>query len=231
MSEDRSGWLDRLLVEGESGTVEFKETLDREVLETVAAFANTRGGTLLIGVQDDGTVRGITLGKETLREWANHIAQATYLHPHIGSLSYEGKTIATVEVPEGSLKPVPCRGRYLKRVGKSTRQMTDDDLTRAVLGKVGMTTTSPSLIPAGCHPRCGWRNSSESISQTPVTASSPRCSFTSAGSSDGAGVSRRCWTSAPQRACLNLNLKSEQAACGSPSARTSSLKSTFSHWG
>ena len=35
----------------------------------------------LIGVRDDGTVRGITLGKETLREWANHIAQATHLHP------------------------------------------------------------------------------------------------------------------------------------------------------
>lgn len=36
----------------------------------------------------------------------------------------------------------PClkhRGRYFKRVAKSNRQMTDDDLTRAVLEKVGMT--------------------------------------------------------------------------------------------
>jgi ATP-dependent DNA helicase RecG len=108
-------------------------------LETVAAFANTRGGILIIGVQDDGTVQGIMLGQETLREWVNHIAQATYLHPHIGSLSYEGKTIAVVEVPESPLKPIPCRGRYFKRVGKSNRQMTDDDLTRAVLDKVSMT--------------------------------------------------------------------------------------------
>jgi len=139
MSEDRRERLNRLLAEGESQTTEFKESLDREALETVTAFANTKGGTLLIGVHDDGTVRGITLGKETLREWANHIAQATHLHPQIGSLSYEGKTIAIVEVPESPLKPVPCRGRYFKRVGKSNRQMTDDDLTRAVLDKVGKT--------------------------------------------------------------------------------------------
>ena len=139
MGEDRKAWLERLLAAGESETVEFKENLDREALETVAAFANTRGGTLLIGVRDDGTVRGITLGKETLREWANHIAQATHLHPQIGALIYEGKTVAIIEVPESPLKPVPCRGRYLKRVAKSNRQMTDDDLTRAVLEKVGMT--------------------------------------------------------------------------------------------
>ena len=139
MSKDRKEWLDRLLAEGESETVEFKESLDREALETIAAFANTRGGALLIGVRDDGTVRGIALGKESLREWANHIAQATHLHPRIGSLSYEGKTVVVIELPESPLKPVPCRGRYLKRVAKSNRQMTDDDLTWAVLEKVGMT--------------------------------------------------------------------------------------------
>jgi len=103
------------------------------------AFANTRGGTLLIGVRDDGTVRGITLGKESLREWANHIAQATHLHPRIVSLSYKGKTVVVIEAPESPLKSVPCRGRYFKRVAKSNRQMTDDDLTRAVLEKIGMT--------------------------------------------------------------------------------------------
>ena len=139
MSEDRRERLDRLLAEGESETVEFKESLDREALETVAAFANTRGGILLIGVQDDGTVQGITLGKESLREWVNHIAQATHLHPRIEPLSYEDKTIAIIEVPESPLKPVPCRGRYFKRVAKSNRQMTDDDLTRVVLDRVGMT--------------------------------------------------------------------------------------------
>jgi ATP-dependent DNA helicase RecG len=54
--------LESLLQQGEAETVEFKETLDNEALETVAAFANTKGGTLLIGVFDDGVVCGIMLG-------------------------------------------------------------------------------------------------------------------------------------------------------------------------
>ena len=139
MNKGRKTRLDRLLAEGESETVELKESLDEEAFETVAAFANTKGGTLLVGVADDGTVKGVTLGKETVRDWANRIAQATHVHPQLTRLSHAGKTVAAVAVAESPLKPVPCRGRYFKRVGKSNRQMTDDDLTRAVLEKVGMT--------------------------------------------------------------------------------------------
>jgi ATP-dependent DNA helicase RecG len=58
--------LRRLLAEGESEAVEFKESLDEEAVETVAAFSNTKGGTLLIGVADDGTVKGVTLGKVSI---------------------------------------------------------------------------------------------------------------------------------------------------------------------
>lgn len=128
-----------LLQQGESDTVEFKETLDNEAIESLAAFANTKGGTLLIGVRDDGVVLGIMLGKETLRDWANQIALATHVHPQIMPLSYADKTIVRLEVSESPIKPVPCRGRYFMRVSKSNRQMTDDDLTRAVLEKRGIT--------------------------------------------------------------------------------------------
>lgn len=131
--------LGRLVAEGESATVEFKESFDDEAIETVAAFANAEGGTLLVGVADDGSVRGLTLGKETLREWANRIGQATRVHPKFNRLTRRGKAVVAVHVPESTIKPVPCRGRYFKRVGNSNRQVTDDDLTRAVLDRVGMT--------------------------------------------------------------------------------------------
>lgn len=139
MNERNKNWLRHLLAEGESERVEFKEKMGREALESVAALANTRGGTLLIGVADDGMAKGITLGKETLRDWANRIAQISHVHPQISLATYQGKTVVILEVPESPLKPVSCRGRYFKRVGSSNRQMTDDDLTRAVLGSVGMT--------------------------------------------------------------------------------------------
>jgi ATP-dependent DNA helicase RecG len=128
-----------LLAEGESENVEFKESLDEEAFETIAAFANASGGTLLIGVADNATVKGVTLGKETIRDWTNRIAQATHIHPRLTRLAHAGKTVVAIQVTESALKPIPCRGRYFKRVGKSNRQMSDDDLTRAVLEKVGMT--------------------------------------------------------------------------------------------
>jgi hypothetical protein len=67
-----NGSLAELIAQGESSNLEFKETLQFNsatgkkdvrlsdaVLKTVAAFNNTDGGTLLIGVADDGSVQGL----------------------------------------------------------------------------------------------------------------------------------------------------------------------------
>lgn len=66
-----------LLLSGESQTIEFKSSFDRETIETLVAFANAQGGTVLIGVSDDGSVNGVTLGKETLNEWLGQIKSST----------------------------------------------------------------------------------------------------------------------------------------------------------
>ena len=58
--------IDKILRSGESLTVEFKESFDRESLETVVAFANTRGGIILIGVDNNGIVKGISVGTNTM---------------------------------------------------------------------------------------------------------------------------------------------------------------------
>jgi predicted HTH transcriptional regulator len=56
---DVSSELDRLLTGGETTQVEFKTDVnDGELTEVVVCLANSAGGTLLIGVADDGTVRG-----------------------------------------------------------------------------------------------------------------------------------------------------------------------------
>ena len=64
--------IESLISQGESETLEFKETLsldtkkqtkekyiESEVLKTIAGFINSEGGVLLIGVKDDGTISGI----------------------------------------------------------------------------------------------------------------------------------------------------------------------------
>jgi len=56
--------LRKLIKSGETETVEFKATFDKEVLETSVAFANTRGGVILIGVTGKGTEYILTHHKD-----------------------------------------------------------------------------------------------------------------------------------------------------------------------
>ncbi|MBK5274872.1 MAG: ATP-binding protein [Desulfuromonadales bacterium] len=54
--------LEQLLRQEEGVTLEFKQSrdkLNRDVYETICAFLNRQGGTLLLGVADNGTVCGI----------------------------------------------------------------------------------------------------------------------------------------------------------------------------
>ena len=70
-----------LLAAGESATVEFKSSarwdlreqkknpvLEQVILKTIAALLNTDGGTLLLGVADDGTVLGLEPDYQTLQK-------------------------------------------------------------------------------------------------------------------------------------------------------------------
>ena len=60
-----------VIKKGESETVEFKENFDKESIETIGAFANTKGGIILVGVSDESKINGVKTGKETLNIWTN----------------------------------------------------------------------------------------------------------------------------------------------------------------
>lgn len=50
--------IQTLLRAGEGETLEFKERFGADVIETAVAFANTRGGSILISVRDKGRPTG-----------------------------------------------------------------------------------------------------------------------------------------------------------------------------
>ena len=118
--------LTTILKQGESETVEFKETFQEEALHAVGAFANTRGGTIFIGVKDTGEPIGIEVGKATIREIIDKIASCTEprVVPDVQVATVQGRTIITIQVPEYPVKPVAVRGRCYRRVGDSNRQMS-----------------------------------------------------------------------------------------------------------
>ena len=124
--------ITQLISAGENTTTEFKESFDREAVETAAAFANTSGGVILIGVSDRGEIKGISVGKETLRNWSNQISQATEprVIPEIESVELDDKQIVVIRIKAFPIKPVSTRGRCLRRVSASNRVMTPQEITQ-----------------------------------------------------------------------------------------------------
>ena len=101
--------LDTLIEQGEHTRLEFKRTISSayRIARTLAAFANTSGGTLLIGVADDGKLVGVP---SEFREMAK-IEQATdrLIEPAL-SISYEtlapdGRLVLIISVLESDEKP------------------------------------------------------------------------------------------------------------------------------
>ena len=104
-----------MIAQGESEELEFKASFSKDTIETAVAFANTRGGTILIGVSDDGDVVGTVCGDESLQIWANEIKQNTSpaIIPSIESFSHQNKTVVCIRVDEFPVKPVAYKDRIL----------------------------------------------------------------------------------------------------------------------
>ncbi|QDA30606.1 DeoR family transcriptional regulator [Thermococcus indicus] len=118
--------VERLISTGENEEIEFKENFDfNGILETAVAFANKRGGVILVGVRNNGAVVGVQIGRETLRDWANRISQNTD-PPVIPELEVEevnGKKVLCIKIDEYPVKPVMFRGRAYLRAGSSNKRL------------------------------------------------------------------------------------------------------------
>ena len=129
--------IQKLLKERETVELKASLSLTKEILQSISAFANTKGGKILIGVDDSGKVLGVQIGKDTLENFANRISQETEpkVHPKISVEEIDGKKIIIVEVKESLDKLVLASGRPYKRVGKSSPRMSKDEYERLIFEK------------------------------------------------------------------------------------------------
>ena len=116
--------------ENESLTVEFKSSFNIEVIETLVAFANSKGGSVYIGINDKRKIVGITLNKETVQQLVNEVKSKTapILIPDAEVSEFEGKQVLQLSIQEYPIKPVSVQGKYFKRIKNSTHQMTINEV-------------------------------------------------------------------------------------------------------
>lgn len=131
--------LENLIKGGESETLEFKEKVPDKwgLAATVTAFANSRGGRLLIGVTDSAEIVGCEL--EKLADRFTNIVHA-HCEPApsftTGALTIRDTNIVAVNVSPGYDKPytVKDQGTYV-RVGATTRRANRYELDRLYSSK------------------------------------------------------------------------------------------------
>lgn len=122
--------ITQLLQKGENQHVEFKTSFNDEVIISLVAFSNARGGAVYIGVTDDGTAKGVLLGKETVAQWINDIKNKTapVLIPDVETVVVETQTVVVLSVSEYPIKPVSFKGRYYKRVENANQLLTTTEV-------------------------------------------------------------------------------------------------------
>ncbi|MBA7556421.1 hypothetical protein ES705_49129 [subsurface metagenome] len=69
--------LRKIIDSGESQTVEFKSTFGKEVIESIVAFSNAKGGKIIVGINDHKKIVGVTISEESIQKWLNQIKQNT----------------------------------------------------------------------------------------------------------------------------------------------------------
>ena len=108
------------ILQGESKHVEFKASLPKRsetYIKTMIAFANTSGGSLIIGIDDSQIVVGVD--KDTVFQIMDAIANTVFdscepqIIPDISFQTIEGRCIIIVEIYPGTNRPY-----YFKHVGK-----------------------------------------------------------------------------------------------------------------
>lgn len=120
-----------LIPTSESITVEFKTSFNEDVIETLVAFSNAKGGTVYVGIAGNGEITGVLhAGKETVQNWINEVKNKTapQIIPDIEILTIDNKHVAALGVIEYPVKPVSTRGRYYKRVVNSNHLMSIDEI-------------------------------------------------------------------------------------------------------
>lgn len=105
---------------GETHVVEYKSIWKDEWLQWICGYANAEGGTLYIGLANEGEVVGLQNVKKQMEDIPNKIVSKMNIYPDVRQLSREGKDIIEIEVYP-SQEGITLDGVLYKRVGATNQ--------------------------------------------------------------------------------------------------------------
>lgn len=146
--------LETILAQGEDSQYQFKRTLTNTdaFAAELAAFANANGGYIIIGVEDDGTISG--LSREDIARLNQLLSNAASqnirppLHPTTQNMTLPQGMIMVVNVTAGLNKPyMDNQGRIWVKTGADKRHVTAREEIQRMFQETGLVYAEENLIP------------------------------------------------------------------------------------
>ena len=131
---------------------EWKEIWKDDFLKVLCGFANSGGGTLVIGQSDAGKVIGVDLAARLLEEIPNKARDLLGIMVTAVIRRKEGKELVQISVPDYP-NAISYRGEYFCRSGSTTQALKGGSLDRFLLRRQGRHwdgVTVPATEPADC---------------------------------------------------------------------------------
>lgn len=134
----------------ESENVELKSTLNKDIIKEIVAMLNTKGGSVYIGINDDGSVCGVDNPKEIIEKISNMISDSiepssSFMTSFAVIKEKENKNVIKIEIVKGSNPPYYIKSKGLNekgvyvRVGSTSRPSSIEDIKNMIIESKNIT--------------------------------------------------------------------------------------------
>ncbi len=124
--------LKNLLLSGETEIVELKENANEAFYKTISAFANKKGGIILLGINNRNEITGVEASNRFLEDLTNRIINKLSVYPEIETIDIKEKRVIAIKISRTGF-PVSYEGRYYERIGNTTRELHSEKLQTLLL--------------------------------------------------------------------------------------------------
>ncbi|MEK4131244.1 RNA-binding domain-containing protein [Solibacillus sp. FSL W8-0372] len=131
----------------ESPTLQFKRELTDAIKREIIAFANTQGGELYIGVDDDGSIIGLENADKVLESVSSMLHDSIQpdilVHTFLEIIELEGKNVVKISVARGTRRPYHLKAKGMKpsgvfiRYGTSVTNASEENIRQMIIESDG----------------------------------------------------------------------------------------------
>ena len=121
--------INLLLSQPEGQFLEFKQAVSGKMDKEIVAFANSGGGQIIVGMNDNGQVIGVSTPNASISKIesiARNCDPSVSLS--IQTFKHAEKDILIIDIPDGHDKPHSCASGFYLRSGATSQKMTRDEI-------------------------------------------------------------------------------------------------------